>query len=298
MRAVSVGAGFAGLGTALVTPFGPSGALDEAALRRLVRRQVEAGVDVLVPCGTTGESATLDAEEQGRVIAIVLEESDGRPVLAGAGSNDTRQAVAKAKAAARLGAHGILSVGPYYNKPTSEGYYRHFAAVADASGVPVVVYNVPGRTGSNIDTRTLLRLAEHPNVAGVKEASGSIAQVMELLRDRPARFLVLSGDDALTLPYMALGADGVVSVASNQVPGPMADLVAACRSGDLRRARALHERLLKLMNLNFLESNPIPVKTSLALMGLCSESFRLPLVPPTSATREALRGALAELGLL
>lgn len=298
MRAVNPSASFAGLGTALVTPFAPSGALDEAALRRLVRRQVEAGVDVLVPCGTTGESATLDAEEQRRVIAIVLEEAGGRPVLAGAGSNDTRQAVEKAKAAASLGAHGILSVGPYYNKPTGEGYYRHFAAVADASAVPVVVYNVPGRTGSNIDNRTLLRLAAHPNLAGVKEASGNIAQVMELLRDRPAGFLVLSGDDAVTLPYLALGADGVISVVSNQVPGPMAELVAACRAADLPRARALHQRLLKLMNLNFLESNPIPVKASLALMGLCGESFRLPLVPPSSATREALRGALAELGLL
>lgn len=297
MRAVSAARSFAGLGTALVTPFTAAGDVDEAALRRLVRRQVEGGVDVLVPCGTTGESATLDASEQERVIAVVLEEASGKRVLAGAGSNDTRQAVAKARAAAKLGAHGILSVGPYYNKPTSEGYYRHFAAVAEASGAPVVVYNVPGRTGSNIDNRAMLRLAEHPNVAGVKEASGNIGQVMELLRDRPPGFLVLSGDDAVTLPYLALGADGVISVVANQAPALMAELVGAGRRGDFEAARAVHQRLLKLMNLNFVESNPIPVKASLALLGLCEESFRLPLVPPAPATRDALRAALVELGL-
>ncbi len=289
---------FAGLGTALVTPFTNDGSVDEPALRRLVRRQVAAGVDVLVPCGTTGESATLAADEQQRVIAVVLEEAGGRVVLAGAGSNDTRQAVSKAKAAAALGAHGVLSVGPYYNKPTAEGYYRHFASVAEASSVPVVVYNVPGRTGSNIDCGTLLRLAEHPNVAAVKEASGHIAQVMELLRDRPQGFEVLSGDDATTLAYMALGAEGVISVASNEAPGPMAELVAACARGDFASGRRSHERLLRLMNLNFVESNPIPVKAGLALMGLCAESYRLPLVPPSDATREALRVALRELGLL
>jgi 4-hydroxy-tetrahydrodipicolinate synthase len=292
------GGSLAGLGTALVTPFTRAGGLDAGALRRLVRRQVEAGADVLVPCGTTGESATLSREEQARVISITLEECAGRAVLAGAGSNDTREAVEKAKAAAALGAHGVLSVGPYYNKPTGEGMFRHFAAVADASTVPIVVYNVPGRTGSNIDARTLLRLAEHANVAGVKEASGNLAQVMELLRDRPTRFLVLSGDDALTLPYMALGADGVISVAANQAPGLMAELVGACARGEFAAARAEHAKLLGLMNLNFMESNPIPVKASLAMMGLCEESFRLPLVPPTEATRAALRGALHELALL
>lgn len=292
------GGSLAGLGTALVTPFTRAGGLDEGALRRLVRRQVEAGADVLVPCGTTGESATLSREEQARVISITLEECAGRAVLAGAGSNDTREAVEKAKAAAALGAHGVLSVGPYYNKPTGEGMFRHFAAVADASTVPIVVYNVPGRTGSNIDGRTLLRLAEHANVAGVKEASGNLAQVMELLRDRPARFLVLSGDDALTLAYMAVGADGVISVAANQAPRLMAELVGACARGEFAAARAVHAKLLGLMNLNFVESNPIPVKASLAMMGLCEESFRLPLVPPTEATRAALRGALHELALL
>lgn len=290
---------FAGAGVALVTPFTRSGDLDEASLRRLVKRQVEDGIDVLVPCGTTGESATLTAEEQKRVIAITVEEAAGRvPVLAGAGANDTRVAVEKSKAAAALGASGILSVGPYYNKPTPEGYYRHFSTIADAVAIPVVVYNVPGRTGSNIDVKTQLRLAAHPNITAVKEASGNLGQVMEILRDRPPGFEVLSGDDAFTLAFMALGGEGVISVAANQVPGPMHDLAAACARGDFANARSLHNRLLKLMNLNFIESNPVPVKASLALMGLCEESFRLPLCPPTEATREALRGALLELGLL
>ena len=290
---------FAGAGTALVTPFTRSGALDEAALRRLVRRQVEARIDVLVPCGTTGESVTMTAEEQKRVVSITLEEAGGRvPVLAGAGSNDTATAVERARAMAALGAHGILSVGPYYNKPTAEGFYRHFAAIADAVSVPVVVYNVPGRTGSNIDGKTQLRLAGHPNITAVKEASGSLAQVMEILRDRPEGFEVLSGDDANTLVFMALGGQGVISVAANQVPGPMRDLVAACARGDFAEGRRIHNRLLRLMTLNFVESNPIPVKASLALMGLCEESFRLPMCPPTEGTRESLRAALRELGLL
>ena len=289
---------FAGAGTALVTPFTRDGALDEAALRRLVRRQVDAGIDVLVPCGTTGESATLTGDEQARVVALTLEESRGVPVLAGAGANDTRVAVERAKAMAGLGAHGVLSVAPYYNKPTAEGLYRHFAAVADAVAVPVVIYNVPGRTGSNIDVKTQLRLAVHPNITAVKEASGSLAQVAEILQGRPEGFDVLSGDDAFTLPLMALGGEGVISVAANQVPKEMRALVAACAAGDFVEGRRLHYRLLKLMNLNFVESNPIPVKASLALMGLCEESFRLPLCPPSNATRDALREGLRELGLL
>jgi len=290
---------FAGAGTALVTPFTRSGSLDEAALRRLVRRQVEARIDVLVPCGTTGESVTMSGDEQKRVVAVTVEEAGGRvPVLAGAGSNDTRTAVERAKAMADVGADGILSVAPYYNKPTPEGFHRHFAAVADAVTVPVVVYNVPGRTGSNIDVKTQLRLASHPNITAVKEASGSLTQVMEILRDRPEGFEVLSGDDAFTVAFMALGGEGVISVAANQVPGPVRDLVAACARGDYVEARRIHYRLLRLMTLNFVESNPIPVKASLAMMGLCEESFRLPMCPPTEATREALRGALKELGLL
>lgn len=290
--------GFSGAGVAIVTPFLPSGELDEASLRRLVRRQVDAGIDFLVPCGTTGESVTLSADEQMRVIALTLEEAQGRPVVAGAGSNDTRAAVERTKAAGALGVHGILSVGPYYNKPTPEGFYRHFAAVADASSVPVIVYNVPGRTGSNIDNATMLRLARHGNVAAVKEASGNLGQIMELIRDRPAGFGVLSGDDAFALAVMALGGDGVISVAANQAPGEMHALTAAAAKGDLVEARRIHYRLLKLMNLNFIESNPIPVKASLALMGLCEPSWRLPLCPPKAATEEALRVALTELGLL
>jgi 4-hydroxy-tetrahydrodipicolinate synthase len=290
---------FAGAGVALVTPFTLSGDLDEAAFRRLVHRQIDDGIDILVPCGTTGESATLNAAEQERVIALTVEESAGKiPVLAGAGNYDTKVAVERSKGAARLGADGILSVGPYYNKPTAEGFYRHFAAIADASPVPVVVYNVPGRTGSNIDAKTQLRLAGHGNVAGVKEASGSLAQIMEVLLGRPPGFLVLSGDDALTLPLMALGADGVISVVANQVPGPMHQLTAACARGDLVEARRLHALLLPLMNLNFVESSPIPVKAGLALMGLCAESYRLPLCPPTAATRDAMRAALQGLGLV
>jgi len=271
---------FAGAGVALVTPFTTSGAVDEAALRRLVRRQIDGAIDVLVPCGTTGESATMRAEEQRRVIELTLQESNGKvPVLAGTGSNDTR-------------------VGPYYNKPTSEGFFRHFATIADAVSVPVVVYNVPGRTGSNIDTKTLLRLAAHPNITAVKEASGNFAQISELLRDRPQGFEVLSGDDAITLPMMALGGEGVISVCANQVPRPMHDLVAACARGDFAEGRRIHNRLLRLMNLNFVESNPIPVKASMALLGLCEETFRLPLCPPTETTRQALREALRELELL
>jgi 4-hydroxy-tetrahydrodipicolinate synthase len=290
---------FAGAGVALVTPFTPSGGLDEQALRKLVKRQVDEGIDVLVPCGTTGESVTLTAEEQKRVIGIALEMSGGRvPVLAGAGTNDTRVAVEKTREYAAMGAHGILSVGPYYNKPTPEGFFRHFSAIADASTVPVVVYNVPGRTGSNIDSRTMLRLAAHPNITAVKEASGNLGQVMEIIRDRPDGFEVLSGDDALTLAFMALGGEGIISVAANQVPRAMHELTAACARGDFTEARRIHYRLLRLMNLNFVESSPIPVKTSLAMMGLCAESFRLPLCPATDATKEALRAALRELELL
>ena len=290
---------FAGAGVALVTPFTPSGDLDEPTLRKLVNRQVDEGIDVLVPCGTTGESVTLSADEQKRVIGIALEVSGGRvPVLAGAGSNDTTTAVEKTRAYAAMGAHGILSVGPYYNKPTPEGFYRHFSVIAEASTVPVVVYNVPGRTGSNIDARTLLRLAAHPNITAVKEASGNLGQVMEIIRDRPAGFEVLSGDDALTLAFMALGGEGIISVAANQVPRAMHELAAACARGDFAEGRRIHYRLLRLMNLNFVESSPIPVKTSLALMGLCAESFRLPLCPATEATKEALRAALRELELL
>jgi 4-hydroxy-tetrahydrodipicolinate synthase len=289
---------FAGAGVALVTPFTKDGALDEAALRKLVRRQVEGGTDVLVPCGTTGEAATMSDDEQKRVVEITVAERGGRPVVAGASSNDTRAAVAKTKAMSALGVQGILSVAPWYNRPNQEGLFRHFSAVADASTVPVVVYNVPSRTASNLETKTLMRLVEHRNITAVKEASGNIAQQMEILRDAPPEFEVLSGDDAVTLPLMALGAKGVISVVANQVPGAMHNLVAAAASGDFAKARAMHNRLLRLMNLNFIEPSPGPVKSSLALLGLCEESFRLPLVPPTEETRARLKEAMVELGLL
>ncbi len=292
---------FAGAGVALVTPFKKDETLDEAALRKLVRRQIDGEIDVLVPCGTTGESVTLNAAEHDRVIEITIEEAKRArqvPVLAGAGSNDTKVAIEKTKRACALGADGILSVGPYYNKPTPDGFVRHFSAIADASTVPVVVYNVPGRTGSNIDTKTLLRLAAHPNVTAVKEASGSMGQIMDILRDRPAGFEVLSGDDAVTLPMMALGGEGIISVCANQIPKEMHDLTAACGRGDFKEARRIHNRVLKLMNLNFVESSPVPVKASLAMLGLCEEVFRSPLAPPLESTRTQLRSALEELGLL
>jgi 4-hydroxy-tetrahydrodipicolinate synthase len=290
---------FAGAGVALITPFTSAGKLDDKALRRLVKRQVDEGIDVLVPCGTTGEAATLDADEHVRVIEIVVEEAKGKvPVLAGAGSNDTRVAVEKTKKAAAAGADGILSVGPYYNKPTSEGYHRHFTTIAEASTLPIVYYNVPGRTAANIDVKTQLRLAEHPNIAGVKEASGNFPQIMEILRDAPPDFDVLSGDDAVSLPLMALGAKGVISVVANQIPKAMHELVSACARGDWTEARRIHFRYLRLMSLNFLETNPIPVKASMALLDLCDEGYRLPLTPPSDATREALRKELKSLGIL
>jgi 4-hydroxy-tetrahydrodipicolinate synthase len=290
---------FAGAGVALVTPFTKTGELDEAALRRTVRRQIDGSIDVLVPCGTTGEAVTMTPEEQLRVIEITVEEAGGGvPVLAGTGTNDTRVSIEKSKAAAAAGAVGVLCVGPYYNKPTPEGFYRHYTAIADASPVPVVVYNVPGRTGSNIDTKTLLRIAAHRNVAAVKEASGNLGQIMEILRDRPSGFQVLSGDDAFAFALMALGGEGVISVCANQVPREMHDLATACARGDLAAARKIHYRLLHLMNLNFVESNPVPVKAAMALMGLCEESYRLPMCPPSAGTREAMRAALKELELL
>jgi 4-hydroxy-tetrahydrodipicolinate synthase len=290
---------FAGVGVALATPFTKAGDLDEGALRRLVRRQVESGTDLLVPCGTTGESATMSDDEQLRVVEITLEEAHRRvPVLAGAGSNSTRVAIEKSRRMAEAGAEGILSVGPYYNKPTPEGFYRHFTAVAEASPVPVIVYNVPGRTGSNIDAKTLRRLAGNPNIVGVKEASGNMGQIMEILRDRPEGFLVLSGDDAVTVPLMALGSEGAISVVANEAPVQMKRLVAAAARGDFREARAEHARLLHLMNLNFVESSPVPVKCALALMGLCEDVLRLPLWPAMDSTRDALRAALTDLELL
>ena len=290
---------FTGCGTALVTPFDSAGAVDETAVRRLARRQIDAGIHFLVPCGTTGETPTLSASERRRVVEIVVEEAAGKvPVLAGAGGYDTRAVVEAAIDMEAAGAQGLLSVTPYYNKPTPEGLFRHYQAIAHATPLPIVVYNVPGRTGCNVTPPTLARLASLPTVVAVKEASGDITQISEVCHLLPSDFIVLSGDDAMTLPAMAVGARGLISVAANEAPGEMARLVEAAEKGDFARAREEHQRLLPLMLANFAESNPIPVKAAMAQMGLLEETFRLPMVPPTSETRERLGHVLAEVGLL
>lgn len=289
---------WAGCGTALVTPFRTDGAVDEAAVGRLARRQIDGGAHFLVPCGTTGESPTLSPAEKLRVVELVVEAADGAvPVLAGAGGYDTRAVVAQARDLARAGAAGILSVTPYYNKPTPEGLCRHYGAVADGADLPIVLYNVPGRTACNIDPATLLRLVEIANVVGVKEASGDLGQMCEICRAVPDDFCVLSGDDAFTLAMMALGGDGVISVIANEAPAEMAALVDQAAAGDFAAARATHERLLPLMQVNFIESNPIPVKAALAELGLIEEVYRLPLAPPAPAARARIAEALRALGL-
>jgi len=288
-----------GCGTALVTPFTSGGALDEAALRRLTRRQIDGGVHFLVPCGTTGESPTLTDAERARVVGIVAEEAAGRvPVLAGAGGYNTEEVIRAARMMARAGAAGILSVTPYYNKPTQEGLFQHYRAIAGAVDLPIVVYNVPGRTGCNVEVGTLVRIAALPNVAGVKEASGNMTQIADICRSVPPEFVVLSGDDALTLPVMAVGGRGVISVASNEIPVEMARLVELAESGDFTAARAVHNRLFPLMQINFVEANPIPVKAAMAMMGLLTERYRLPLVPPSDASRVRIAATLEAAGLL
>jgi len=291
---------FRGTGTALVTPFRRDGGVDEVVLRELVDRQIRAGVEALVPVGSTGEGATLSEEEQAQVIEAVVDQVHGRvPVIAGASSNATARAVALAKEAKRRGADAILTVAPFYNKPTQEGLYQHFSAIADAVEMPIVVYNVPGRTASNIEAATQLRLAEEiPFVAGVKEASGNIAQIMEVLHHRPEGFGVWSGDDNLTLPLVALGADGIISVVSNEVPKEFSEMVRCALKGKYEKARELHFRLLHLMNVNFVESNPIPVKAAMAKMELLEEVYRLPLTPPSDAARAKLEKVLRELRLV
>ena len=290
---------WSGCGTALVTPFTETGDLDETAIRRLAKRQIDGGVHFLVPCGTTGETPTLSHAERLRVVELVAAEAAGKvPVLGGAGGYDTTAVVALAKDMVRAGADGILSVTPYYNKPSPEGLYRHFCAVAESVERSVVVYNVPGRTGCNITPETLTRLASVPNIVGVKEASGDLGQMCQVCRDASPDFSVLSGDDAYTLPMIALGAVGVISVASNEVPSEMADLVNAALTGDFAAARSKHERLLPLMQINFVESNPIPVKAALAEMGLLSARYRLPLVPPHESSRRHIAEVLQDLGLL
>ena len=288
-----------GCGTALATPFARDGSLDERALRDFAEWQIAEGIHFLVPCGTTGEAATMTAEERARVVAIVVEVARGRvPVVAGATSNDTRAAVEEAKRIRDVGADFILSATPYYNKPTSTGLERHFAAVAEAAERPVILYNVPGRTALNMDARTTLRLAGRPGIAGVKEASGNLAQITEILSERPDGFTVLSGDDALSFAITALGGDGVISVVSNEVPGPMSRMVERLQAGDLEDAREIHFRLLPLMNANFLESNPIPVKAALARMGKMLDVLRLPLTPLSDAHRIVLEEALRAAGAL
>lgn len=287
-----------GCGTALVTPFTADGAVDETALRALVEWQVREGVHFVVPCGSTGEAATLTPAEHERVVAITVEQVAGRiPVVAGAGANDTARAIALTRTAQRLGATHALHVSPMYNKPPQRGIEAHFRAISDAVDLPVIVYNVPGRTGSNIEARTALRLAELPHVVGIKEASGNVGQIGDILRDRPPHFMVLSGDDGLTLPVMALGGDGVISVTSNATPRAMAQLVEACASGDYAVARGLHRRLLPWMHAAFVESNPIPVKAALAMMGRMTAHVRLPLVPLASTNEGAVREALRTAGV-
>jgi 4-hydroxy-tetrahydrodipicolinate synthase len=287
-----------GVGTALITPFTASGAVDEAAVKRLARRQIDAGVHFLVPCGTTGETPTLSDAEKRRVVELVVEEARGQvPVLAGAGGYDTKEVVHAAKEMQKAGAAGLLSVTPYYNKPTPEGLFQHFSAVAGATPLPIVLYNVPGRTGCNIDAATMARLATIPRVVGVKEASGNVQQMAEILRAVPPEFIVVSGDDALTLPLMAIGGRGIISVASNEVPAEMAQMVEAAERGDYAAARVLHHRLLPLLLVNFVESNPGPVKWAMAAMGLCEEVYRLPMVPPRTASKERILGVLTNLGM-
>jgi len=290
-----------GCGTALVTPFRQDGSIDDAALRNLIAWQIDSGVDFLVPCGTTGETPTLTHDEWLFVIDTTIEVAAGRvPIVAGATSNSTHEAVEKAKEiAARPGVSAILSAVPYYNKPTQEGQYRHFKAIAEAVGdKPVIVYNVPGRTGSNLEPQTLARLAEIPNIAGVKEASGNLAQVAEMIHAVPETFSVLSGDDAVTLPVIALGGAGVISVASNEIPQEMAALTRAALANDWTTARSLNRKYLPLMQANFVESSPLPVKAVLAMMGKIEEVYRLPLVPMRRDTRSRLQRIATETGLI
>jgi len=290
---------FTGVGTALVTPFTRSGDLDEAAVRRLARRQIDAGVHFLIPCGTTGEAPTLSDAERLRIVEIVVEEAAGKvPVLAGAGGYDTREVIHAAAEMARRGANGFLSVTPYYNKPTQEGLYQHYRAFAESTPLPIIVYNVPGRTGVNVEVATLARLAEIPNIVGVKEASGNVPQMCEICNAVPDGFLVLSGDDGLTLPVMAIGGHGIISVASNEIPAEMVEMVEAAERNDFAAARAVHARILPLMSVNFVESNPGPVKSAMAAMGLIEETYRLPIVAPSQQSKQKIVKVLKELGLL
>ncbi len=302
---MNISARFCGAGVALVTPFKTDGSLDEAALERLVDWQIEEGTNFLVPCGTTGENPALTHGEHRRVVEIAIRRANRRvPVLAGAGSNSTQKAIELAELAIELGADGVLTITPYYNKPTPDGLRRHFGTQAEAiekkrSGFPMIMYNVPGRTGINMTAATTLQIArEIPNVIGVKEASANMEQILTILRDRPEGFLVLSGDDAWTLPLVAAGGDGIISVAANEIPRLMSDMVAAALTGDFSRARAIHNRILPLMTGNFIESNPIPVKAAMKMLGIIpNDTVRSPLAPITDANRKKLESILRDCGL-
>lgn len=284
---------FEGCGTALITPFKRDLSLDESTLRKLVRRQIEAGIHFLVPCGTTGESPTLTRQEHLRVVEITVEEAKGQvPVVAGAGGYNTAEVIELAKDLEKLGVDGLLSVTPYYNKPTQEGLVQHYRALAKAVKKPILIYSVQGRTGVNVDPFTLYRLSEIRNITGVKEASGNLAQIARVVHEVPDTFSVFSGDDITAIPTFALGGKGVISVAGNQIPGPMSRLAEACLSNDFPTARAIQRQYLPLMEMNFLESNPIPVKASMALLGLCKPVWRLPMTPPAPHTFDKIHSIM------
>jgi 4-hydroxy-tetrahydrodipicolinate synthase len=290
---------FTGTGTALVTPFRTDGTLDEGTLRRLIQRQIDAGVDFLVPCGTTGESPTLTHEEHVRVVEIAVGLAKGKvPVLAGAGGYNTAEVIAMARELAELGADGFLSVTPYYNKPTQEGLFQHYRAIADAVPLPIIVYSVQGRTGVNIEPATVKRLAQIENIVGIKEASGNVSQMAAILNAVPEDFIVLSGDDAITLPVISLGGRGVISVVSNEIPAGMSRLTRAALQGDFQTAREIHRRYHPLMEINFVESNPGPVKAAMAEMGLLEPVWRLPLVGPKAENQMRIRAVLESLELV
>jgi 4-hydroxy-tetrahydrodipicolinate synthase len=290
---------FTGCGTALVTPFRTDGSLDEPALRRLVRRQIESGIDFLVPCGTTGESPTLTRAEHLRVVEITLEEAKGKvPVVGGAGGYNTAEVIELAKELRHLGVDGILSVTPYYNKPTQEGLYQHYKAIATAVPLPMIVYSVQGRTASNVEPATMKRLAEIDTIVAIKEASGNIGQMAQMAHQLPGRVSILCGDDAIAIPLISLGGRGLISVASNEIPAEMTELTRLARTGDFAGARALQRQWLPLMEVNFVESNPIPVKAAMAMMGLLEPVWRLPMTPPSEANRVKIEAVLKSSGLL
>jgi 4-hydroxy-tetrahydrodipicolinate synthase len=289
---------FTGCGTAMVTPFRQSGSVDEPTLRKLIQRQLDAGIDFLVPCGTTGESPTLTHEEHLRVVEITVELAKGKvPVLAGSGGYNTAEVITMARELQTLGADGILSVTPYYNKPTQEGLYQHYKAIASSISLPIILYSVQGRTGVNIEPATVKRLAEIENIVGLKEASGNISQMSTILNCVPDDFLILSGDDAIALPLIALGGRGVISVASNEIPAQMTELICLALKNDFPAARKLHRRYLPLMEINFVESNPIPAKAAMAEMKLLAPVWRLPLVPPKAENLARIRAVLESLKL-